>query len=360
MTNLKNVDLEKGTVEVDEYSQTNAALAMLREKYSVVPDANTEEGYALVKTGIKELTTLRTSLESARKREKEPYLQAGRIIDAEAKRITEELVKLEDPMKAAKKEVDDRIERERQERIARLQMKVDAIKAMPAQVRGKSSAEIAEMLDRVGEIDAMHDYYDLTKEAVAAREAALNELTQMLTDRLAFEAAEEERRKLEAQLAEQKAEMRRQQEAQEAEMRRQRAQQEEQKAELRRQQEALERQQAQMREQQQELERARAAIQQQAAPAPEVEAPVATATQAAAAPVEQPAAPQRKAKPDNRQWHARVIDKSAFIAAIAAGYATEDLLIIDQAALDSLANDKRQALELPGVIAEPVPATHAA
>lgn len=59
-------------------------------------------------------------------------------------------------------------------------------------------------------------------------------------------------------------------------------------------------------------------------------------------------------------WHAVVTDKSALIAAIAAGYGTEDLLIIDQAALDSLANDKRQALELAGVIAEPVPATKAA
>ncbi|MBG4448686.1 YqaJ viral recombinase family protein [Pseudomonas aeruginosa] len=56
------------------------------------------------------------------------------------------------------------------------------------------------------------------------------------------------------------------------------------------------------------------------------------------------------------QWRARVIDKSALIAAIAAGYATEDLLIIDQPALDSLANDKRQALDLAGVVAEPVSA----
>lgn len=355
MTILQNVDLEKGTVEVTEYSTTNAALAALREKYAVVPDANTEEGYDLVKNGIKELTTLRTSLEAARKREKDPYLHAGRIIDAEAKRITEELVKLEDPMKAAKKEVDDRIERQRQERINRLQLKVDAIQAMPAQVRGKSSAEVSAMLDRVGEIDAMHDYYDLTKEAVAAREAALDELTQMLTDRLAFEAAEEERKKAEAeqarleqQLAAQREEMRKQQE------------------EIDRQKTENERQLEEMRQQQAELERARAALQQ---PEPVVLAPepesVAQPEPAALAPVAeqatpiQPAAPVTR-KPDNRQWHARVIDKSALIAAIAAGYGTEDLLIIDQAALDSLANDKRQALELAGVIAEPIPSSKVA
>lgn len=350
MTILQNVDLENGTVEVTEYSQTNAALAMLREKYAVVPDANTEAGYALVKAGIKELTTLRTSLEAARKREKDPYLQAGKIIDAEAKRITDELVKLEDPMKAAKKDVDDRLERERAERVARLQVKVDAIKAMPAQVRGKSSAEIADMLDRVGEIDAMHDYYDLTKEAVAARQAALDELAQLLTDRLAFEAAEEERKRVEAQ----NAELRRQQEAQQAELRRQ-------QDELARQQQEIQRQQEEMRQQREALERAKTALNQQAA----VADPVAIDEPAAPAPVavvpaEQPAAPAGKAKPDTRQWRAVVTDKSALIAAIAAGYGTEDLLIIDQAALNSLANDKRQALELPGVFAEPAPATKAA
>lgn len=342
MTILKNVDLDKGTVEVTEYSATAAALAKLREKYATVPDANTDEGYEFIKVGIKELTTLRTSLEAARKREKAPYIQAGQIIDAEAKRITEELVLLESPMKAAKKEVDDRLERERQERIARLQQKVDAIKGMPAQVRGKSSDEISVMLDRVGEIDASHDFYDLTKEAIEARQAALDELTQMLTDRLAFEQAERQRIELEAQ----KAEMRRELEEQQAEMRRQQDEFRQQQAEMQRQREEFERQ-------QQELAAARQKLAEQDAPAAvEPEAPKA---EAAPAPVQiKPAA--KAAEPTDTQWRARVTDKSALIAAIAAGYATEDLLIIDQPALDSLANDKRQALQLPGVTAEPVPA----
>lgn len=330
MTTINDVDLDNGTVNVAEYSQTNAALAGLKEKYAVLPDVNTAAGYELAKAGIKELTSFRTSLEEARKRVKAPFLQAGTIIDAEAKRITAELVALEEPLKAAKKEVDDRKERERQERIARLQVKVDAIKAMPAQVRGQSSAKINEMLDRVGEIDAMHDFYDLTKEAVAARQEALDELTRMLTERLAFEAAEEERRALEAQ----NAELRRQQEAQQAE--------------LRRQQEELQRQQRELQEQREAMERERAALN----PAPVTQEPTPATVVAQAEPA--PAAKSKKA--DNRQWRAVVTDKSALIAAIAAGYGTEDLLIVDQAALDSLANDARQNLELAGVRAEPVPA----
>ncbi|MFI8981457.1 hypothetical protein [Ectopseudomonas khazarica] len=327
MTSMNNVNLEKGTVNIVEYNQTEAGLAVLREKYSTLPDINTPDGYEFHKAGIKELTTLRTSLEAARKREKEPHLQAGRIIDDEAKRITAELVKLENPMKDAKKEYDDRVERERQERIARLQVKVDAIKAMPGQVRGQSSQAIADMIDRVGEIDAAHDFYDLTKEAIAARQSALDELAQMLTDRQAFEAAEEERKKAEAESNKKAQEL---------------AAEQEENRRLREQLAAL----------------------QQPAPAQTAE-PVKTeqpaevvAAKPAAAPV--PATTTSKAKADNRQWRAVVTDKSALIAAIAAGYGTEDLLVVDQAALDSLANDKRNALELPGVIAQPVPATHAA
>ncbi|MEX7116279.1 hypothetical protein AB2C39_33940, partial [Pseudomonas aeruginosa] len=75
MAILKNVDLENGTVDVAEYNATNAALEKLREKYATLPDANTADGYEFIKAGIKELTTLRTSLEAARKREKAPYIE---------------------------------------------------------------------------------------------------------------------------------------------------------------------------------------------------------------------------------------------------------------------------------------------
>lgn len=335
MTILKNVDLDKGTVEVAEYNATNAALAVLKQKYSTVPDANTDDGYAFIKSGIKELTGLRTSLEEARKREKAPYLQAGQIIDAEAKRITAELAALEDPMKSAKKVVDDRIERERKERVARLQMKVDAIKSMPAQVRGKSSEAISEMIDRCGEIDTAHDFYDLTKEAQAAQQASMDELTQMLTDRLAFEQAEQQRNQLAAQLAEQQEQMRRQQ----AEMDRQRE-------EMARQQQELDNQRQEQERQQQAL----AAAQQPAPPAEQEATPVPASIITTSAPCKGASAPAPT------KLRARVTDKSLLIAAIAEGLATEDLLIIDQVALDGLANDKGRSLHLPGVIVEPVPA----
>lgn len=99
-----------------------------------------------------------------------------------------------------------------------------------------------------------------------------------------------------------------------------------------------------------ELEQQEAATAQQPDPAAKPEpAPTAPAPTRAAG-------YSRSATAPATRWIARIVDKSAFIAAIAEGLATEDLLIVDQPALDSLANDKGQALKLPGVVVERAPA----
>jgi chromosome segregation ATPase len=213
----EQVDIESGKVNVVEYSDTEAALSALRERYTNLPDVGTKEGYAFIKSGLKEVVGYRTSLEEARKRIKAPYLEAGRIIDAEAKRITESLLSLESPMKAAKKEVDDREKRMKEERIARLTEKVNAIKAAPSRGRGQDSEFLQTLIQEVGEIDTSHDFYELTMEATKARDDALTEIGEMLDQQIRYEQAEEERKATEAAMRKQREEM----EAQQAEMRRQ-------------------------------------------------------------------------------------------------------------------------------------------
>ncbi|MCC3679201.1 YqaJ viral recombinase family protein [Staphylococcus epidermidis] len=80
----------------------------------------------------------------------------------------------------------------------------------------------------------------------------------------------------------------------------------------------------------------------------------AQAPQVAASAAVPPAANQAQPARGQR-FRAVVFDKSALIQAIADGHATEDLLMVDQAALDSLMNDPNQP-RLPGVRAEKVPA----
>lgn len=202
MTDFIEVDLQKGTVNVEIFKKTDAALSSLRERFSIVPIV-TEDNYNEVAEGLKELTKYRTSLEKKRVEIKKPYLDKGKLIDAEAKRITAVLVSLEDPIKAAKKEYDDREEIKRQERIARLQKKVDAIYDFERRAKNMASNEISELLEELYEIDTANDFYDLTDDATQARSVVLAKLSEILNDRLIFEKSEADRIKAESEVKEQ-------------------------------------------------------------------------------------------------------------------------------------------------------------
>ena len=161
----------------------------------------TAENYDEVKEKTSRITKYRTSLEVCRKTVKAPYLEAGKIIDAEAARIKDELVKLETPWVEAKRNYDKAEERKKQERIARLQEKVDQIESYLVRAKGMSSTDLSAMIEEVDAIDTANDFYDLTKEATEMRAKVLNSLSEMLTDQLQHEANEEARIKAEAEAA---------------------------------------------------------------------------------------------------------------------------------------------------------------
>jgi len=202
-----------------EFGVTDAALSELKNTYSSVPDVNTTSGYEEIKGALKVLTPLRTGIEKKRKELKADALAWGKKVDGEAKRITEVLSSLEAPLKTAKTEVDERKKREKEERIARLQKKVDAISAYPQTAFGQSSSVIASLIE---ELDAfeIEDFYDLSKEAALAKAASLDKLTEMLQatisqEREAAARKEEEQRQTEERkrLDEERAEFERQQAA---------------------------------------------------------------------------------------------------------------------------------------------------
>ena len=197
---FEEVDLENRTVKIALFNKTDAALASLREEYAT-PPAVTAENYDEVKEKTSRITKYRTNLEACRKTVKAPFLEAGKIIDAEAARIKDELVKLETPWVEAKRNYDKAEERKKQERIARLQEKVDQIEGYLVRAKGMSSADLSAIIEEVDAIDTANDFYDLTKEATEMRAKVLSSLSEMLTDQLQHEANEEARIKAEAEAA---------------------------------------------------------------------------------------------------------------------------------------------------------------
>lgn len=190
---LDFINFEEGKVEVVEYSQTEAALAELRSRFAEVPDCSNKENYEFVKAGIRELVKYRTTLEKKRKEIKQPMVEAGRIVDAEAKRITGAIKEIEQPLVEAKKAQDELKERQEQERIARLHQKVDAIRAhVPEARQAQDSVTIANIIEKVDLLDVDHGYYDLTKQAQDAKQETLDELGRIYTERLHTERTERE------------------------------------------------------------------------------------------------------------------------------------------------------------------------
>ena len=143
-----------------EYGVTDAALATLKDKYAVVPDAATKEGYAEIKAGLKELTPLRTDVEKKRKELKADALEYGRKVDGEAKRITGVILELETPFKEAKKLQDEKEERIKQEalekeraRIAAIEQKVTGIKNLTEGLLGAELSTLEGRLEQANETE---------------------------------------------------------------------------------------------------------------------------------------------------------------------------------------------------------------
>jgi len=195
------------TTQIQEYSNTDGALATLAQAYKGIRyDVTTSEGMALAKAARAELRDYRVNLEKKRVQIKAPALERSRLIDAEAKRITAELVALEDPIDAQIKGEEGRKEREREAKIEAERLRVAGIQERIAEIRGAvaaagscSSSLISEHMDDVGRMVIGPEFAEFAEAATAAKEQTLYQLAAL------HEAArqrEEEAIRLKAERAE--------------------------------------------------------------------------------------------------------------------------------------------------------------
>ena len=89
------------------YDVTDAAIEELKQELTGLAE------YSAVSKGITKVRTLRTRIEATRKQLKADSLAWGRKVDAEAKRITEALEAIEEPLKRLKQQIDEAKEREK-------------------------------------------------------------------------------------------------------------------------------------------------------------------------------------------------------------------------------------------------------
>ena len=200
--------------EIAEYSPTAAALAELRQKYEkAVYDTSTVVGMAKAVAARRELREVRVNLEKLRKELKAPALERSRLIDAEAKDLTQQLEALEGPIDAQikaeeQRKAEEKAERERieREKLEALQRRVAAIREYAVGCTGKPSAHIANAIANLSAMEVGSDFGALQAEAHVAKAETLAKLHDMHAAALAQEAeAERLRIEREALEAERKA-----------------------------------------------------------------------------------------------------------------------------------------------------------
>jgi colicin import membrane protein len=198
---------EQVGTKIAAYSQTEAALADLRERYADKQfDVTTTVGLAAAKKARADLRAYRIALEAKREEIKAPILDQGRLIDSEAKRITLALTELETPIDEQikveeKRKEDDRLAKVEAARVAAetLRVRLDGIRTAAVVCIGMSACDIAGELRKLETLDLSDLPEDQVRIFEAARTVTIAQLGDMYTDKL---GAEQEAQRLDDERAE--------------------------------------------------------------------------------------------------------------------------------------------------------------
>ena len=89
-------------IEIAKFNLADAGIAELKKKYKglKVKDKDDQTGITKVTEAYRDVVKVRTTLEKKRKEVKEPYIKIGKDIDEEAKRLTNLILDIENPLKS--------------------------------------------------------------------------------------------------------------------------------------------------------------------------------------------------------------------------------------------------------------------
>jgi hypothetical protein len=206
---MSNATREAPNCALAEYSPTAAALADLRQRFSgVVWDVTTTKGNNEARAARLELVKLRTSLEAKRKELKAPALERSRLIDAEAARITGEIIALEKPIDEQIKADESRREAEREakrqaeaRRVQAIADKINAIRALAMLPAGTKAADIAACIEHAQGLELFQaDFEEQLPTAECARSEVFGKLQTLYTAAVEHESEQ-------ARLAAERAEL---------------------------------------------------------------------------------------------------------------------------------------------------------
>lgn len=191
---IKTEDWYRG---VDEY---NAQIKELAKQFATIPDCSTKDGYKEAQAALSTLTSVRTSVEKQRKKFKRPVLDFGKALDAEAKRIEGEILKIENPIRQAKEAEDQRVALIEQARIEEIKARIHNVDRYVSAARSKPLDEKRALLAKLEAAEVTEEKYaEFMEEADAAIRVGISRLKEMIATDEERIAMEELRKKQEAE-----------------------------------------------------------------------------------------------------------------------------------------------------------------
>ncbi len=160
--------------EIITFNITDNAIAELSAQYTgLVASFGDTRAEKQLREAIAVLRDYRVQVEHRRKELKADALEYGKKVDAEAKRITENLLKIEEPLKANKEQIDAERERIKEEkrvaevkRIETIQKKIFAIKELVFKAANEPIEEIRTIIDILQENKiSQEEYQEFFKQA---------------------------------------------------------------------------------------------------------------------------------------------------------------------------------------------------
>lgn len=203
--------MDNKLLKIEEYSKpeafniTNKGIEELGKKYKGLTATNNKE-FTVLKAGIKDIRDRRIAVKNRKDEIKRPIIDAGNAVDAEAKRIINALVKIENPLKKEKEKYEAEQERIKEEKAAKEKLRVDTIQAkikalydFSANLHGKTSKEITETFEFFKDCkeNDQFDYEEFTEvqeKAVESVEEALNKAFDIVVEEEERKAKIEEER----------------------------------------------------------------------------------------------------------------------------------------------------------------------
>jgi colicin import membrane protein len=211
---VEHKELDQVNKAVAEFDRVAAGLGALQEAYGgVVFDVSNTKGMEAAKEARKTIRDLRYGVEHTRTDAKAPIIDLGKTLDSEAKRITEALMAIEEPIHLQIKNEEERVEREKQaridaevKRVADIQDRIEKLRGSRTLTPSSGAAWIKKHIDDLVAIPVDESFEEFKQQASDAKGSTLHWLTQLYDAAQAYETEQVRIAAERAELARLKAE----------------------------------------------------------------------------------------------------------------------------------------------------------